>query len=382
MHRALFRRPIWKGPRLMSSQAVLTSTDFGRGWPHPELLQGELPQQLAESFQHGLHFASESLNYGDAKGSSFRFGHPKFLEALAGFLSQQYDADVEAETLMASGGASMGIDLAMRSFATEGQVCIFEEPTYYLSFNMAKDAGMIPRSVPMYQDGMDLERLEEVCIEGNVGMVYTIPVHHNPTGYTMQNWKRQKLMDLARKYHFMVVADEAYQLLNFGAPEVKPLYYHDDPMDPRVVSVGTFSKLIGPGVKVGWIQAHPKLLKKITQVGYLASGGNPVTFSSMALLHLITSGRLAEHIRNISQQLSERCELLCRSLHRVDPELYVPRGGYFVWVKGQEVKAFGKPGNEFTISNDKCLDRTRLCFSWLSKEDLSGLNHALHDASS
>ena len=80
---------------------------------------------------------------------------------------------------------------------------------------------------------------------------------------------------------------EAYQLLNFEASEVKPLCYHDDPEDPRVISVGSFSKLIGPGLKVGWIQAHPVLLQQLARAGYVASGGNPVTFASVGLVHLL-----------------------------------------------------------------------------------------------
>lgn len=71
------------------------------------------------------------------------------------------------------------------------------------------------------------------------------------------------------------------------AAEVKPLFYHDDPSDPRVISVGSFSKLIGPGLKVGWIQAHPPLLKELARAGYVASGGNPVTFASVGLVHLL-----------------------------------------------------------------------------------------------
>lgn len=341
--------------------------DFGRGWPHPDLLEGQLPQQLAESFQRGLPLARESLNYGTAT-SSFRFGHPEFLKGLAGFLSQQYGAPVEASCLMTTGGASMGVDLALRSFRGSGGVCVFEEPSYYLSFNMARDQGLECRSVPLYQDGMDLDRLEEICMEGNVRMVYTIPVHHNPTGYTMGNEKRQRLVELARKYDFMVVADEAYQLLNFGPPEVQALHFHDSAEDPRVVSVGTFSKLIGPGVKVGWLQADARLLKRMAAVGYVESGGNPVTFSSMALLHFMTSGQLDKHIAHVSSELSQRCQWLCRNLRELGLEVYEPRGGYFLWVKGQ--LCIGKEGRDFTIRQESCSDYTRLSFSWLSWEEM------------
>merc|ERR550514_618294 len=109
---------------------------------------------------------------------------------------------------------------------------------------------------------MDLVALEKLLKEkeGKIKLVYTVAVHHNPTGVTLSNAKREKLVALAKQYDFKIIADEAYQLLNFRPSGVVPLFYHDDPKDPRVMSIGTFSKLIGPGTKVGWVQAHPELL--------------------------------------------------------------------------------------------------------------------------
>merc|ERR1712176_1232623 len=120
----------------------------------------------------------------------------------------------------------------------------------------------------MESDGMDLNASEKILKEnpGKVKMVYTVPVHHNPTGITMSDAKRTRLVALAKEHKFVIAADEAYQLLNYEKIDTKPLFYHDDPADPRVLSIGTFSKLIGPGVKVGWIQAHEKLLKPLTNV--------------------------------------------------------------------------------------------------------------------
>eukprot|EP00435_Cladocopium_sp_Y103_P049880 s1013_g15.t1 len=103
----------------------------------------------------------------------------------------------------------------------------------------------------------------------------------------------------------------------------------------RVFSIGTFSKLIGPGTKVGWVQAHNSLLKPLTNVGFIDSGNNPVIFSSMNLLHFVESGALAKHIDAVSQDLGERCKLICQKLREVGLEVYQPKGGYFVWVKSK-----------------------------------------------
>eukprot|EP00435_Cladocopium_sp_Y103_P059585 s971_g21.t1 len=209
--------------------------DFIKGWPHPELLsRAELRAALTESFKKGLEMSEETLNYGDKANGAYMLGHPRFLEGLAKFLSSQYGAPCDPKTLMSTVGASMGTDLAMRAYAKPGDICVFEEPTYFLAFTMARNSYMDLKGVPIHEDGMDLDALDKVCTEnaGKVKFVYTVCIHHNPTGYTMSNEKRVKLMQLAKKHKFFVVADEAYQLLNFEKLDIKPLFYHDDPEDP------------------------------------------------------------------------------------------------------------------------------------------------------
>ena len=168
--------------------------------------------------------------------------------------------------------------------AKVGDYAVSESPTYYLAHQMFRERGLNLLEVPIEKDGMDINALEKLLEEhgDKIKLVYTVPVHHNPTGVTMSNEKREMLVALARKYDFKIIADEAYQLLNFRNTGILPLYYHDDPQDPRVFSVGTFSKIIGPGVKVGWIQAAPSLLKPLPGIGFINSGNNPVIFSSAA----------------------------------------------------------------------------------------------------
>merc|ERR1719198_2129079 len=132
----------------------------------------------------------------------------------------------------------------------------------------------------------------------------------------MSNDKREKLLALAVKYDFKIIADEAYQLLNFKPSGVLPLFYHDKEADPRVLSIGTFSKLIGPGVKVGWVQAHPQLLKPLAGIGFIDSGNNPVIMASGMLLDFLKSGNLAKHIDFASKELKSKSELLVSELKK------------------------------------------------------------------
>eukprot|EP00933_Yihiella_yeosuensis_P045721 TRINITY_DN4112_c0_g1_i2.p1 TRINITY_DN4112_c0_g1~~TRINITY_DN4112_c0_g1_i2.p1 ORF type:complete len:362 (-),score=85.04 TRINITY_DN4112_c0_g1_i2:158-1243(-) len=342
--------------------------DFIKGWPHPSLVSGdELRGALMLSFSKGLEQSHETLNYGDAANGAYMLGHPKFRQGLAKFLEKQYDAPVDWKTLMSTVGASMGTDLAIRMHMKAGDYAVMEEPTYFLAFTMCRQQGMNLTGVPIEKDGMDMDALEKRCIEleGKVKMVYTVSVHHNPTGVTMSNEKRTKLLALAKKYNFLVVSDEAYQLLNFEPTGVKPMFYHDDPADPRVLSIGTFSKLIGPGTKVGWIQAHEPLLKQCANVGWIDSGNNPVIFSSMNLLHFIESGALAKHIDMVSEELGKRRTLICKKLREVGLEVEEPHGGYFVWVKSKG-KMTGRSGEAMYINKDRGGDWMRLCYCWLT----------------
>jgi len=250
-------------------------------------------------------------------------------------------------------------------------MAVVEEPTYYLATAMLRERGMVIKGVGMEADGMDVNALEKLCKEnpGKIKAVYTVSVHHNPTGATMSNAKREKLVALAKEHRFIIFSDEAYQLLSFEKIAEKPMFYHDDPADPRVLSLGTFSKLIGPGVKIGWVQAHEKLLKPLTNVGFVDSGNNPVIFSSCNLIDFIESGALAKHIAMVSKDLGGRCALMCKKLREVGLEPVDPKGGYFVWVKSKG-KMTGRSGECMAVEKDKFHDMMRLCFCWLPIEKL------------
>jgi DNA-binding transcriptional MocR family regulator len=349
--------------------------DFIKGWPHPSMLdRAEFKTALQSSFTKALgDLASSALNYGTKEEGAFMLGHPTFLNALAGFLSSEYGRPVDPSTLMSTGGGSMGTDLCCRVHAQAGDYAISEAPTYYLAHQMFRERGLNLREVPLQSDGMDLDALERLVVEldGKCKLVYTVPIHHNPTGIIMSQEKRTRLVAMARKYNFYLIADEAYQLLNFEPTGLVPLFYEDDDTNPRVLSVGTFSKLIGPGVKVGWIQAHPSLLKPLTGIGFINSGNNPVIFNSCGLADFLSSGAMKEQLTFVSSELSRKKALLCQELKSAGLEPYEPTGGYFVWCQSKDGKKTGRSGKGMTLNPpDQFEDYMRLCFAWLTDEQI------------
>ena len=301
-------------------------------------------------------------------------GNPSFLRALARFLAKHYARDVDPATLMSTTGGSMGIDLCARAHSAPGDVAVCEAPTFYLAHEMFRERGLNLREVPMEADGMNLDALERVVreLDGRCKLVYTIPIHHNPTGVSMSQIKRERLAAMARRYNFVVIADEAYQLVNFeGAQAYSPMFYEDDPDDPRIVSVGTFSKLIGPGMKVGWVQAHPALLVPLSEVGFVGSGNNPVIFSSSGLTECLESGAISEHVEFVTRELARKSKLLCTELRKIGYDPVQPSGGYFVWVRNDRERTTGRNGAGMSLElDDEYKHYMRLCFAWLSDEQI------------
>jgi DNA-binding transcriptional MocR family regulator len=351
---------------------VPQAQDFIKGWPNADLLTyPQLKEDLKASFEAFLNDTGRCLNYGDAQNGGYMLGMPDFRQALATFLSEQYGKPCDWNTIFATGGGSMGTDIIARVHSKPGDYAVSEAPTYYLAHDMMRNSGLNLLDVPIQEDGMDMDKLEQVCkdMAGKVKLVYTVPVHHNPTGITMSNPKRERLLKLAKQYDFKIISDEAYQLLNYSPSGVLPLFYNDDPADPRVFSVGTLSKLIGPGTKVGWVQAYPAILKPLADIGFVNSGNNPVIFASSVLTQFITSGNLAKHIAHVSPILAKKKDLMVEELKKVGLEPNNPGGGYFVWVKAKD-KRTGRTGKGMSLEADEFAGYMRLCFAWLTEEQI------------
>eukprot|EP00929_Paragymnodinium_shiwhaense_P087148 TRINITY_DN47432_c0_g1_i1.p1 TRINITY_DN47432_c0_g1~~TRINITY_DN47432_c0_g1_i1.p1 ORF type:complete len:369 (+),score=51.45 TRINITY_DN47432_c0_g1_i1:520-1626(+) len=239
-----------------------------------------------------------------------------------------------------------------RSESRSAPIAIVENPTYFLAGGILKDAGLRLLPVPTDENGMDvdaLERLLGLCTEPPK-LLYTIPSFHNPTGSLLSVARRKKLLQLAEKYGFVILSDEPYNLLDFrdrSAKRPPPLVLQaDESHGPdsipachsHVVSMSSFSKIIAPGLRLGWIHADPQLLDRLVKnSGALQSGGclNPVMGNIVK--HMIDGGGLDKHLNYLKVVFSSRLEALCQAA-----ELYLrplgatwrrPEGGYFFWLR-------------------------------------------------
>ncbi len=300
--------------------------NFGVGQPNFDILPTELMQKAAH---HRLNQRDPRyLNYGFEQGDGY------LRDALAQFLSPAYGFQVKGSQLLLSAGATQAIDMICNNFTQPGDVIFVEEPTFFLILGLFRDHGLQIVPIPLDDEGLDLAILEEKLTQHQPKFLYTIPTFQNPTSLNLSLERRQKIVDLSQKHNFLIVADEVYQLLNYTVtpPPSFATFLESD----HVLSIGSFSKILAPGLRLGWIQTSPKLMQLILQKGLMASGGGLNHFTSGIVRSVVEEGWQAEFLAELKQIYGQRIETLASALQQFLPADVVfskPGGGYFFWLK-------------------------------------------------
>jgi len=300
--------------------------NFGYGLPSSSLLPLEMMRQAAD---HRLSQSDTSLlQYGTEQGDGY------FRLALADFLSRGYGGAVQMEHLFVTGGISQALDFVCTIFTKPGSLIFVEEPTYFLALRIFADHHLNVVSIPTDEDGLMIEALEEQLAEQQPVFVYTIPSFHNPTGATLPASRREKLVELSQTHNFLIVADEVYQLLNYTITPPAPMASYLD--SETVLSLGTFSKIWAPGLRLGWIQAAPSLLKPLIGCGMVDSGGCLNHFTSGVMRSAIELGLLDQHLAHLRHTYHQRIIALNAALQQHLPDWITytePPGGFFLWLR-------------------------------------------------
>lgn len=300
--------------------------NFGVGQPSPDLLPVELLREASAEFLAGAE--PLDLNYGAIEGDE------RFRASLAGFLSRAYGFAVEPAALFLSGGNSQALDFVCQRFARPGDTVLVEDPTYFLAFQVFRDHGLEPVGVPLDGRGLDLDRFEWALRRHRPRLVYTIPSYHNPSGELLGHERRERLASLSEEHGFIIVADEVYQLLHYRDPPPPPMAAWAE--RGRVLSLGSFSKILAPGLRLGWIQTSADLVKELRASGWVGSGGAINHFTSLVVRQAIESGRQERFIGHLREAYRERVETMDQALREQLGDYArwrVPEGGYFFWLK-------------------------------------------------
>jgi DNA-binding transcriptional MocR family regulator len=313
--------------------------NMGIGQPSGDLTPPALFHELSERF-----FAATTpadFNYGDPRGD------PQFIASLAGFVERNYGQAVSTENLFLTGGNSQALDLVCERFTQPGDTVFVEEPCYFLAYQILLDHGLELVPIPVDADGMRLDVFEELLKTRHPALVYTIPSFSNPTGRTLSRARRERLAELSREHDFIVAADEVYQLLGYDGtvpPAMGTLIDRGN-----VISMGTFSKILAPAFRCGWIQASPELVGRILDSGWVTSGGAVNQMASLIVRQGIDSGALERHLGFLRGAYGARRDAMhaalgahCGGIARWER----PLGGYFFWLElaeGVDTAAL-KPG--------------------------------------
>ena len=270
---------------------------------------------------------AELLQYGADEGNA------AFRNSLAQFLSRRYAMPVTAAELVVSAGVSQALDLVCTRFTRPGDTIFVEEPTYFLALEIFRDHGLQVVGIPIDGDGLRIDALQDALVHHRPAFLYTIPSFQNPTGTTMSVARREQLMAVSHTHDLLVVADEVYHLLDFGTAPSPPLAAYGQ--SARVLSLGSFSKICAPGVRLGWVQGAPDVLRTITTSGVVQSGGGLNPFVSGVMRSLIDLGLADAVLDGLRRVYAERSAVLCRTLReRLPAVTFVePTGGYFVWAQ-------------------------------------------------
>ena len=318
--------------------------DLGLGDPPTSLLPLDL---IRESAHAQLSQEDKSfLQYGAEQGNGY------FRLALANFLTQHYGFDIQSENLFITNGISKALDLICTLFTQAGDTIFVEEPTYFLALKIFADHRLQVVPIETDENGLIIESLQEKLTVYKPKLLYTIPTHQNPSGRTLSQERRMRLLELSQQFDFLILADDVYQLLSYsGQPPTSFGAYTDV---ENVISLGSFSKILAPGLRLGWLQAHPNKINRLVTCGLLDSGGGLNPFTSAIVQNIVESGNLEKHINRLIEIYRARLNFMDSSLRKHLPQLTysVPRGGYFFWAKlpeGMDASELRQKSKDFKV---------------------------------
>ncbi|XP_013405100.1 uncharacterized protein YER152C, partial [Lingula anatina] len=286
-----------------------------------------------------------------------RVGGDDYREELAKFLSHNYQDSLDREDLVLTAGATHGLSLVTTLFFQPGDTIFVEDPTYFIAINMLReDYGMNIISVPTDEKGTNVEEFEKILKTEKEkhrhtrelgpkrlfwSMLYLIPTYNNPTGRVMAPDRCMSLIKLARKHDLLLMCDDVYNLLTYDPAEPPPqrLLAYDKKTDPdfqgHVISNGTFSKIFAPGVRVGWIEASPRIVNLLKESHTLQSGGGVNHCMAGILAGAMETGMMSHHLEMLKMKYAKNMKQVCKTLKDKLPkgvEFSEPKGGYFIWL--------------------------------------------------
>lgn len=294
---------------------------FGDGAPAPEMLP---IRRLAQANAHVWEDATSALAYGDQQGWL------PLREWIATNLQNRH-IETTAADIMTTAGSTQALDFASRVFLQPGDAVIVENPTFLGAIDIFHTYEVDVIGVECDADGMRMDKLEEtIANTPQAKVIYTIPTFQNPAGTNMPLERRQRLAELAREHNLVIFEDDPYGDLQYSGEVIPPIRAIDD----QVVYFGTFSKVIAPGLRVGYVVAPSEVTKKLLATREVADVNND-RITMRTVYHTVQDDFLTGHVEECRDFYRSRRDAMLAALEREMPEGVSwsrPDGGFFVWI--------------------------------------------------
>ena len=260
-----------------------------------------------------------------------------FREAVADFVRQKGVKVLDSDRVAVTTGSQEAIYLLGMTLISPGDAIIVESPTYLAALNVFRYFGAEFIPVPIDEDGMRTELLEDKVREArarglNVKMIYTVATCHNPTGVIMRDDRRKELLEVANKYDLLVIEDDPYSFFVFDEVPFTPLKTLDT--EGRVIYLGTFSKILAPGLRLGYMIADRQITRMVELAKQMVDLHSS-TLSQYVALYAIKEGVVDKTIQRARTVYREKRDVMLEALEEYMPEgshWFKPRGGLFAFI--------------------------------------------------
>ncbi|MFA9380144.1 MAG: PLP-dependent aminotransferase family protein, partial [Acetanaerobacterium sp.] len=301
-----------------------TVIPFAAGNPAPDAFPVELIAEITADI-----FASQPIA---ALQYSLSEGYPPLRDMLRSMIKTRYGVGRETDELIVVSGAQQGIELACKVLCNEGDVIVCERPTFIGTINSFKSYNARLVGIGAGDDGLDLDAMEQALkTNKNVRMIYVIPNFQNPSGCTMSLATRKGVYALAKRYGVMILEDNPYGDLRFAGEDIPSIKSFDE--DGIVIYCGSFSKILSPGLRVGYVCAPSPVIQKIV-VAKQASDVHTSILSQMICAQFLSRVNFDEHIARLREIYRKKCALMITGMDAGfggKVEYTRPEGGLFLW---------------------------------------------------
>lgn len=294
---------------------------FAGGLPHPKSFP---VKEIEEAVSQVLSTKGEEiLQYSTTEG----------YKPLREYIAQRYlknGLKVDADEILITNGSQQGIDLTGKVFLNKGDKVLFENPTYLAAI---QSFGLLEaefKSVPLLKDGVDTDALINILDEDDVKLFYSVTNFQNPTGITYSREKRERLAEILQDRDTVFVEDNPYGEIRFLGEDIPPVksYLEDG------ILLGSFSKIVSPGMRLGWIMAPEEVMEKLV-IAKQACDLHSNYFTQRVVYQYLTDNDVNKHIQKIKERYRNQRNLMVEMIEEYFPEgveYTRPEGGMFLWV--------------------------------------------------